>query len=308
MIPSIPRMWRHLAIILGRDTAPQSPPSLRLISRDPEPDPASDAPGLRDFHFLASTGAPSRGLVLSGIAALAAAAPCSWMWLSALHHQSTTHFASGPRPVTVLIADGSRCRLAPDTQIEMGKDPTALDLTLIVGAVLCDMAPNPIRNFTVYANGIRIKDIGTIFSVMRTMSGVKVTVVSGAVQYSPSVAAKSTLVKNQQAFITSDRSEIEKLSPAEMTLELSLEFGDLAWKRIGLVQAARVLNWYNRHDSVKIVVSPEVGNELIGGTIPHPEHPERFVKGYVGSHPEVVATTEVSSDRTTIITLHNKTP
>ena len=84
-------------------------------------------------------------------------------------------------------------------------------LGLVTGAVLCDMAPNPLRNFTVFANGIRIKDVGTVFSVMRTVSGVKVTVVAGAVRYSPSGLP---LVRNQQAFIAGDQAPA---SPSSIT-------------------------------------------------------------------------------------------
>jgi ferric-dicitrate binding protein FerR (iron transport regulator) len=276
------------------------------VSRDP--DPASDDPTFADFHLPPRADSSPRDPRPSCIAALIALTASSCVWLPAFLWHPTTPFASGPTPIDVLLGDGSRCRLAPDTQITLGKDPTALDLTLITGAVLCDMAPNPVRNFTVFANGVRIKDVGTIFAVMRTMSGVKVTVVAGSVLYSPSSAAKLPLVRNQQAFIAGDQSVIEKLSQDEMRLELAMEFGDIQWKGVGLFEAARVINWYNRHDPIKIVVSPEVDDLLIGGNIPHPEHPERFVKGYVGSHPNVANTTVVNSDRTTVMTLHSKTP
>jgi ferric-dicitrate binding protein FerR (iron transport regulator) len=289
------------SIVTGRRSKPKSPAALRIVPRWP---PIPDGPHFSDFHLAPGEEARPRNPWPCLIAALLAVTISSFIWLPAYTWKSTIQFATAAAPKTVRMADGSLLRLGPYTQIELGTHPTALHLRLEIGAVLCDMTPNPLRNFAVLVDGTRIDDVATIFSVAKTMTGIKATVVEGRVQLSSPNAAKTSLSPNQQAFVNGGRVEIERLSPEEMSLELSLELGDLELKGEGLSQAVKRLNFYNRHDRVEIAVSPDIADLKIGGTFPHPDDPAVFVKAIVSSHPNI---TEERKDRDgkIILSLHH---
>ncbi len=80
--------------------------------------------------------------------------------------------------------DGSRAELDRDTtRLEVGSDRgEQISLRLLAGAARFDVVPNPKRVFEVESGPVRVRVIGTAFSMLRTADGARVAVERGRVR------------------------------------------------------------------------------------------------------------------------------
>lgn len=85
----------------------------------------------------------------------------------------------------VLLADGSTVHLNTNTAIKVAMSKNYRKIILEKGEVLCHVAKNPARPFTVIAGKTEVVALGTLFSVYRAPKNTLVTVVEGRVSVTP---------------------------------------------------------------------------------------------------------------------------
>jgi transmembrane sensor len=86
---------------------------------------------------------------------------------------------TGADALSVALVDGSRLTLAPSSRVEFGdRSAAAVRLTLARGRLACDVTHRPGRSFTVAADGVEVRVVGTRFSVSseRNAEGTRVEV------------------------------------------------------------------------------------------------------------------------------------
>lgn len=118
-------------------------------------------------------------------AALAAAAVlgiAGWLGLTSLGHQEYGTQAGETREIT--LADGSVMDLSPSTDVVVRYRAQERLITLDRGQALFHVAKNRDRPFIVRAARTRVRAVGTIFEVRRTVRKVCVSVVEGVVAVS----------------------------------------------------------------------------------------------------------------------------
>lgn len=139
---------------------------------------------------LAPAPAPSRkfvvraavvgGLVLAvgaGAALVTERSPDSSTWEHAV-------FETAGDRLSMNLGEGSSVELAAATRVEVTEsNPSALQLRLGKGSVLCDVAHQPRRRFSVFAGGVEVRVVGTRFRVsMAENAEVGVEVERGTVE------------------------------------------------------------------------------------------------------------------------------
>lgn len=83
---------------------------------------------------------------------------------------------------TINLEDGSTIQLNTDSKVEVRLTRSARDLRLLRGEAYFEVAPNPARPFSVYAQQDVIRAVGTAFVVRLKHEGVEVTVTKGKVE------------------------------------------------------------------------------------------------------------------------------
>ncbi|HEX4266572.1 MAG TPA: FecR domain-containing protein [Steroidobacteraceae bacterium] len=154
--------WRQIAP-LSR-TAPSK--IMRLV-------PKRTAPSLAGRHW-GRAAALAASVIFLCIAA--------WLSLARLGHQEFSTQAGERREIT--LADGSVLDLAPATDVAVRYRTHERLLTLEQGEAIFHVAKNRSRPFIVEAAETRVRAVGTIFKVQRTVRHVCVSVVEGVVAVS----------------------------------------------------------------------------------------------------------------------------
>lgn len=137
------------------------------------------------------------GLAAVGVAATLAAGFGFWL-------QSRTVFSTGVgEERLVRLADGSSVRLDTASRVRVRFDGGARLIELQEGQALFTVAHDASRPFVVAAGDARVTALGTVFDVRRDGSGVKVTLVSGAVEVADRAGSAKRMTAGQQAKVTS---------------------------------------------------------------------------------------------------------
>ena len=133
-----------------------------------------------EFVFRKSYGRPvSAALIrLGAVATLAVVVVSAWLVFDTSHPTYKTAVGEQRR---VLLADDSSVHLNTDTEIQVAMSTDHRKIILEKGEVLCDVAENPDRPFTVIAGETEVVALGTLFSVYKAKKNTRVTVVEGRV-------------------------------------------------------------------------------------------------------------------------------
>ncbi len=113
--------------------------------------------------------------------ALAASVACialavQWAW-----PRSTTYVAGHAAPRTLELADATVVHLNAESELSVRFDPFGRRLTLKRGQASFVVAKDP-RPLQVYAGGLRVQDIGTVFDVSLRRTQARIDVVEGRVR------------------------------------------------------------------------------------------------------------------------------
>jgi transmembrane sensor len=131
-----------------------------------------------------------------GVAAALAVAIAVPMLLPAPEAAPTVYASQPGRTRDVALADGSRITLSAASRISVGAHQRSIALDS--GAAWFDVPHDPARQLTITAQGYRITDIGTRFSVDAEAGRVVVAVAQGQVTVDPPVGDTVTLAAGQR--------------------------------------------------------------------------------------------------------------
>lgn len=119
-------------------------------------------------------------------------APVLWRTLAPSPAPTQMHYATGAHELkTVHLPDGSTAVLAPKTRLEFSYSPTARAAAISKGRASFDVERDENRVFSVIAGATEISVLGTEFDVQSHASGVKISVLEGAVKVAPRAPQQS---------------------------------------------------------------------------------------------------------------------
>lgn len=178
----------------------------------------------------------------------------------------------------VPLADGSLVAINTKTTLEVAMKPKSRRIVLKEGEAWFQVAKDPERPFVVAAGPVRVRAVGTAFSVRRgdeAGSGVDVMVTEGVVEtwVEGDSAPRRRLSAGSRIVLASAVSPTVAASPSEIERSLAWRNGEIALDGESLEQAARL---FNRYNSRQIVIDdPELAQERFVGLFQTNE-PESF--------------------------------
>lgn len=176
----------------------------------------------------------------------------------------------------LLLDDGSKVQLNTDTRIRVRLSDADRRVELLKGEAFFDIAPDAGRPFYVAAAKMRVRVLGTAFSVrLHETSRVDVLVTQGRVSVheeqspdspptaSPEESEESLLEAGQVAQARANGIHVAKIEPVEMTRRLSWQSGTLRFKSESLAAVVAEFNRYNRKRLE--IVDPKLAGLEVGG-------------------------------------------
>jgi len=154
----------------------------------------------------------------------------------------------------VPLADGSAASLNTSTRIAATIDENSRSIRLYEGEAWFQVAPDRSRPFVVEVGDVRVRAVGTAFSVRRRDDGVEVLVTEGVIEtWIDGHNARPTRVPaGTRGFIRASAAKIETVeAPEAVDRALAWRVGEIALNGETLEYAVGEINRYNRH---KIVI------------------------------------------------------
>jgi transmembrane sensor len=233
----------------------------------PEQEPAAPPIGIARRRLLVGGG---------GLAASLAATAGGWLTWRAIH---TVKIGTAKGEIRrVPLRDGSMAIVNTATVVKVDLQPKLRAVALAQGEAWFEVAKDQTRPFVVTAGDVRVRAVGTAFSVRRLPTGAVVQVTEGVVETwcVGDEAGAVRLGKGGKAIITPAAKPTVVPQAAEQIDR------DLAW-RTGLIildgdtlaQAAAEFNRYN--DRQIVIKDPELAAQTYVGRF-HTNDPEAFVK------------------------------
>jgi transmembrane sensor len=217
-----------------------------------------------------------RGFLMGGIAAsVAALAVGGYIAKAARDRQVLTTAVGEFRKVP--LADRSLASLNSGSHVEVNMTPHLRRVVLREGEAWFEVAKNPDAPFVVEAGDIRVRAVGTAFSVRRRDKGADVLVTEGVVEaWSDNGTADRRQIKaGEGAFIADDAAVIQVSgTAAEVERKLAWREGNIILDNDTLADAVAE---FNRYNAQKIVIADPKLNQM------------RFVGQYRIDQPEQFA-------------------
>ncbi len=195
-----------------------------------------------------------RQFLIGGIAASAAAVVTGGFVARLLNDRRTLTTAVGEFR-KVPLADRSLASLNSGSHVEVSMTPRLRRVVLREGEAWFEVAKNPEAPFIVEAGDIRVRAVGTAFSVRRRDNGADVLVTEGTVEaWSDSGSAERRhITAGEEAFIANDAEIIEVSgTPAEVERKLAWREGNIVLDNDTLAEAVAE---FNRYNAQKIVIA-----------------------------------------------------
>ncbi|KRA75429.1 iron dicitrate transport regulator FecR [Caulobacter sp. Root656] len=178
----------------------------------------------------------------------------------------------------VPLADGSLVAINTKTALDVAMKPQSRHIVLKEGEAWFQVAKDPERPFVVAAGPVRVRALGTAFSVRRDVdagAGVDVMVTEGVVEawVEGDPGPRRRLSAGSRIVLASTVSPTVAESPSEIERSLAWRNGEIALDGESLEQAARL---FNRYNSRQIVIDdPALAQERFVGLFQTNE-PESF--------------------------------
>jgi transmembrane sensor len=219
---------------------------------------------------------PSRRALIAGTGGAAAAALVGGLGLWAARPQRLDTRLGEIRRVP--LADGSLVAMNTKTALDVAMKPRSRRIVLQEGEAWFQVAKDPVRPFVVAAGPVRVRAVGTAFSVRRADeagAGVDVMVTEGVVEtwVEGDPGSRRRLSAGSRVLLASAVSPRVAQSPSEIERSLAWRNGEIALDGENLEQAARL---FNRYNSRQIVIDdPILARERFVGLFQTNE-PESF--------------------------------
>jgi len=156
-----------------------------------------------------------RGPLMTGLS-MAAIGFVAWIgWQGAV---TQTDYTSGPgEGHSIELADGSKVRLDAGTRLSVRIDPLSRHVILHQGEAEFDVAHEALRPFTVAARDLKVRDLGTRFTVRHRSDKVRVVLLEGAADIRDSASGRVlTVLKPGQQVESTARGATLRLSTANL--------------------------------------------------------------------------------------------
>lgn len=203
----------------------------------------------------------------------------------------------------VPLQDKSLAAINTDSQIEVAMTSRARHVELVKGEAWFQVAKNPEAPFVVATGDVRVRAVGTAFSVRRHDHGADVLVTEGVVEtWRASAPDRRTRLKaGDSAFVPYQDAATVKVAyqPAEVTRKLAWREREIILRQETLSDAVAE---FNRYNDVQIVVAdPALGQErLVGGF--RVDQPDSFARAV---HAALDAPVSISDAQIVIGALEN---
>lgn len=217
-------------------------------------------------------------LALAGTA-MAASLVGSAFWLAGAERYNTQVGEIRRVP----LADGSVAAINTASRLRVALGAARREVTIDQGEAWFQVAKDAGRPFVVEAGAVRVRAVGTAFSVRRFDSGAEVLVTEGVVE-TWTVGAETRVVRlaaGQRAFVAEDRGiREEAAAPSSIDRALAWRGGNIDLSGDRLADAIDELNRYNRRRIV--LADPALGGERFDGVF-RTDDPEGFALAVRGS-------------------------
>lgn len=162
------------------------------------------------------------------------------------------------------LTDGSSIRLNAQSRISVRLSWCRRQIQLLEGEALFNVAHESVRPFTVYAMGLRVRDIGTRFVLSLRSDRVRVSVLEGE------VALKTERAWLEQALTTGQTRELDRSGRLQAVTRGNAE-GDAAWAEGRLVfdhtPLTEIMATLERHHALRFIVSDAaLGQQTLSGS------------------------------------------
>jgi transmembrane sensor len=230
-----------------------------------------------------------RGMLAAGVlgaagASLATAATVAFMWTE--RGQILTPLGEIRR---VPLSDGSLVAVNTNSELNISLKPDLRDLALDKGEVWFEVAKDRKRPFLVSAGDVRVRALGTAFSVRRRDDGADVLVTEGVVEtWTVSSENRKRLVSAGSKVFVSDVAGPSMVVDAPMQIDRVLAWrdGEIALDGETLADAA---GEFNRYNTRKIFIDPTLSDKRLVGWF-HTNEPETFAAAAATTVGAVVVT------------------
>jgi transmembrane sensor len=195
----------------------------------------------------------SRRLLIAGGAAIAAGVAGI-----ALMRLARNQYTTGMGEILILpLADGSTASINTQSKVDIELASDARIVNLAQGEAWFQVAKDPLRPFVVKAGRVRVRAVGTAFSVRRHIAGVSVLVTEGVVEtwvegapaHGVKVSAGAKAMLSDQAVIST-----AAMPNGEAERALAWRAGKIDLSGETLAEAAAEFNRYNAR---KLIISDE---------------------------------------------------
>lgn len=183
----------------------------------------------------------------------------------------------------VPLADGSLAAINTDTALEVAMKPRRREVRLDRGEAWFQVAKDTQRPFVVESGPVRVRAVGTAFSVRRRDGGCEVLVTEGVVEvWSEGAGEAPRRVAAGERVFASDSAGAARPVPAslEITRELAWREGQIVLDGEAFGAAAQEFNRYNAR---KIVIAdPDLAEQKLVGWF-RTNEPESFARAAAAS-------------------------
>jgi len=183
----------------------------------------------------------------------------------------------------VPLPDGSMAAINTDTVLDVTMRPRLRQVKLDRGEAWFQVAKDPQRPFVVESGPVRVRAVGTAFSVRRRDGGSEVLVTEGVVEaWSSEVGAAPRRVKAGERIFVSD--EVGPATPAVVPIDITR---NLAWREGQIILDGEAFSAaaaeFNRYNDRKIVIadSAMAGEKMVGWF--RTNEPESFARAAASS-------------------------
>lgn len=249
--------------------------ALALI--DDAAEPLAETP---DWMRRDRAGRPRRRSLLAAGIGLAAAVVGGVAFWAASGRRYGTDLGEVRR---VSLADGSSAAINTDSLIDVTLAPELRRVKLARGEAWFRVARDAERPFVVEAGDVRVRAVGTAFSVRRREAGVEVLVTEGVVEVwrAGDTVGAARVAAGEKAIVADGQpAQAATAAPDEIDGALAWRQGQIVLGGVTLAEAALEFNRYNHR---KLVIDePDLAGEKLVGRF-RADEPDTFARAVAGT-------------------------